>query len=132
MIWLKRISILLVLGAIVVGVFGYRHYQRQEYLRLAHENALITAQIWVATATYRDDPEQFMVFRDSMLTSGNVSREQLDKYLTMYTDEPERYLGFAQLVKKYVDSITAPLTGHIKRPLPPKAATDSVLTDSTR
>jgi len=109
LIWLKKLSIIVIL-LIALGIyFGNRHLNRQRFTDAGQKNALVTAQAWVATATYRNNPERYTEFRDSLLTASGISAEDLRDYLNKYQEEPEKYYYFTRMVKYYVDSLTSPL-----------------------
>lgn len=75
--------------------------------RLAEEDkvALVTAQVWIATAKYRNDPERYIEYRDSLLEASNVPRERIYAFLGRQEDQPEELLPFARKVQRLVDSI---------------------------
>ncbi len=107
MIWLKRIAPLLLAAAIY---FGYRY--GSDYLQKRADNretemALVTAQVWTATARFRDDSERFISFRDSLLKAENVTTKKLFKYLKRFEEEPELSLAFTNKVHLFVDSLSA-------------------------
>lgn len=116
MIWLKR---LLPLVLIVAGWMAYTKYQQHTTERFyddAERYALVTAQVWLASAEYRDDPQQFLNFRDSLLEATGLSLEKVDEYLRKYSKRPETYTPYLRLVKQYVDSLTQPMTDSLDKP----------------
>ena len=98
---------------------AYTEYQQHTAERF-HEDAecyaLVTAQIWLASAEYRDDPQQFLNFRDSLLEATGLSLEKVDEYLQRYSKRPETYTPYLRLVKQYVDSLTQPMTDSLYKP----------------
>ena len=115
MIWLKR---LLPLVLIVAGWMVYTKYQQHTAERFhedAERYALVTAQVWLASAEYRDDPQQFLNFRDSLLEATGLSLEKVDEYLRKYSKQPETYTPYLRLVKQYVDSLTQPMTDSLDK-----------------
>jgi hypothetical protein len=104
-IWLKRLLPLLVIG---LGWGGYslwdqRHTERQA--REEQELARVTAQVWIATAKYRQEPEKYIQYRDSLLQASGVPRERVLEFIKNSEDMPEELLPFTQVVKKLVDSL---------------------------
>lgn len=105
MIWVKRLAPLAMLAAIF---FGYRFYDesaRQAGSDQTARHAEVTAKIWLASAYYRNDPDRFVIYRDSVLTQAGLSLEQANEYLDIYSNESERYRDFAQKVAQLVDSL---------------------------
>jgi hypothetical protein len=104
-IWLKRILPLVIIG---LGVGGYVLWDKWSSERKALEErelALVTAQIWVATAKYRNEPEKFMHYRDSLLQATGVLRQRVLDFLKTREAEPEELFPFALKVQKLVDSL---------------------------
>ena len=123
LIWLKRLIPLLVIGG---GILGYNYYEKnteEKRLRQDDQKALLTAHVWVASAVYRDNPDRFIAYRDSLLEDNNVTREEMTGYLEAYGDRTERFNNFTWLVQQYVDSLsvmdywkTDTLTDSVKNP----------------
>ena len=106
MIWLKRLLPLLVIGLGVGGYFLWDGWNTKRLIRDESEVALVTAQVWVATAKYRNEPEKYMKYRDSLLQATGVPRERVIEFLKKREDEPENLLPFAERVQKLVDSLS--------------------------
>ncbi|MEW6411382.1 MAG: hypothetical protein AB1483_02785 [Candidatus Zixiibacteriota bacterium] len=129
MIWLKR---LLPFAIIVAAVFGYRYYSEQKAVRDAevqHRYALATAQVWVASAKYRYDPERFFQVRDSILASHSLTTASMDSFAEVNKDQAEKLYPFSTLVNDYLDSLLDIEDSLLQ------AVTDSIrnaATDSTR
>ena len=60
----------------------------------------------MASAQFRNKPERFIAYRDSLLKTHRVSEESVREYLDRYKNQPEKYQDFAKLVKQYVDSLS--------------------------
>lgn len=105
MIWVKRFLPLVILIAAWFGIDHYRNKQADEYDRLSREQALITARVWYLSARFREEPQTFLILRDSLLVESGVTTEQMHKYLELYNDRPEKYEQFTRLVSYYVDSL---------------------------
>jgi hypothetical protein len=95
---------------LLVIVFGYLLYdrittERQHQQTVRH--ALVTAQVWVATAKFRHEQESFMAYRDSLLKAHSLSKDIMRDYLDRYKNQPEEYDLFTRLTNKYVDSLSA-------------------------
>jgi ferredoxin-fold anticodon binding domain-containing protein len=130
LVWFKRLLPILIIGA---AWFGYQQWQLHSDKKRGHEEqriALVTAQVWVATATYQHDPERFLVYRDSLLKVIDVEVEDLYKYLERYENRPEQYLPFALRVSRYVDSL-ARIQDSILR-YPPDTADDTSAADTVQ
>ncbi len=57
----------MILLAIVLSVHLYRLHREDLRVKQEKKFADIAAQIWVASATYRNNPDRFKMFRDSLL-----------------------------------------------------------------
>jgi len=99
LIWLKRLAPLVVF---VAGVLGYQYYRDSVV-----ERHLRQARVWLASAVFREHPDKYIVYRDSVLAANKISTEQMNNYLTAYGDDSEDFGGFSLLVKQYVDSLSA-------------------------
>ena len=95
---------------LLVIVFGYLLYDRisaERQRQQAVRHAQVTAQVWVATAKFRREPDRFMAYRDSLLKVHSLSKERMRDYLDRYKNHPEEYDLFTKLVNQYVDSLSA-------------------------
>ncbi|MDD3731204.1 MAG: hypothetical protein PHU88_02380 [candidate division Zixibacteria bacterium] len=107
-IWVKR---LLPLVLVAAGVLGYLYYDKTTHTKKLLEDeqkALLTARIWVAGAFYRDEPDRFVSFRDSLLKANYLTPEDMTVYLQAYGDKTEQFNNFTWLVQQYVDSLSNP------------------------
>jgi len=122
--WVRRLILLM----IILGIWpAYRlgdYVITQRHVRQAREQALVTAKVWVATATFRKKPARFARYRDSLIAAHGLSREQMSEYLHLYEDHPEDYDLFARLVKQYVDSLCPEFSS--SDTLPPRQRRDRV------
>lgn len=98
----------------------YQQHTAERFYDDAERYALVTAQVWLASAEYRDDPQQFLNFRDSLLEATGLSLEKVDEYLRKYSKRPETYTPYLRLVKQYVDSLTQPMTDSLDKPRRPR------------
>jgi hypothetical protein len=91
---------------VLLVVFGYRYVdeRREQTLR---RHALVTARVWVARARYRDDPEGFAAYRDSLLDANGLTSAQIRDYLARAEEQPEQSEDFVSLVSEYVDSLSS-------------------------
>jgi hypothetical protein len=105
-IWVKRLIPLLVIGGAVLGYHYYDKITAEKRLLQDERKALITAKVWVASAVYRDDPERFLAYRDSLLKAEDVSEKDMIGYLQAYGNKTERFNNFTWLVQQYVDSLS--------------------------
>ncbi len=105
MILLKRLLPFLVIG---LAWLAYTYWDRTQSAQRAAEEehlALVTAQVWVATALYRDDPERYLAYRDSVLEANDVPRERVFDFLESRQSEAEELHPLAGRVKQLVDSL---------------------------
>ena len=106
MIWIKRALPFVVIAA---AVFGYRMYdahQKREQAFQTRQYALATAHLWVARARFRNDPQMYDSFRDSILAAYDISTDEISEFAQRHRDQPERYASYGRLVRLYVDSLT--------------------------
>ena len=105
MIWLKRLLPIIILAAAVGVYFLWDKWSAQRQLQEQDRVALVTAQVWIATAKYRNEPERFIQYRDSLLKASGVKREEVFGFLERTGDPPEELLPFARRVQWLVDSL---------------------------
>ena len=105
MIWVKKLAPLVILGLIALAWYTYDSVSTREMDRATDEYALVTAQVWIASAKYRQQSEQFVSWRDSLLASRALSLEKLEEYLDLYEAQPEESYVFVHRVRGYVDSL---------------------------
>ncbi|UCG62221.1 MAG: hypothetical protein JSV52_02740 [Candidatus Zixiibacteriota bacterium] len=105
MIWLKR---LLPFVIIAVGIYAYLQYSQkvaEEQAERDREYALVTAQIWVASAKLRASPDKFVRARDSLLSASSLNRDSVFNFLNADSATPERFTPFMTMVQDFVDSL---------------------------
>lgn len=94
---------------IVLAIWaGYTAWDRVAAERRANEEyrlALATAKVWIATAIYRDQPERFLAYRDSLLEASGVPAAEVVAWVKNQEDQPEELLPFAKKVQQLVDSL---------------------------
>jgi len=105
LIWLKRLLPIIILAAAVGVYFLWDKWSAQRQLQEQDRVALVTAQVWIATAKYRNEPERFIQYRDSLLKASGVKREEVFGFLERTGDPPEELLPFARRVQWLVDSL---------------------------
>ncbi len=97
--------------AAIIGLLSayliYGKYKAAKNAELSQKYALITAQSWLATAKFKDDPEKYIAFRESLLTGQKTTIDEIESFLSEYKEEAEKYVGYAGFVKFYVDSLVA-------------------------
>ena len=106
-VWIKRVSPLVL---IALAWFAYTHYtagQAEREETAIEQYALITAQVWIASAKFRENPDRFLGYRDSLLKVNLLTTDSLDSFLEEYKNEPEGLTPFARMVKGFVDSLIA-------------------------
>jgi len=107
LLWVKRLVPFILMVAVVLGYFLYHDISAKRQYQQVQRYALVTAQVWIATAKFRSEPERFIAYRDSLLKVHSLSEERMQNYLEQYKKHPERYDLFTRLVKQYVDSLSA-------------------------
>ena len=97
--------------AAIIGLlsayFIYGRYETAENEALSQKYALVTAQSWLATAKFKDEPEKYIAFRESLLAAQKITIDEIESFLSEYKDEAEKYIVYAGYVKFYVDSLAA-------------------------
>jgi hypothetical protein len=105
LVWIRRVVFLLLIIIIVSGYYVITRTGSYVGRKEADKYANITARIWVATARFNDNPEQYRQYRDSLLKAENITKEELNDYLREYERAPEKYLMFITAVNFKVDSM---------------------------
>ncbi len=105
LIWIKRIAPFVVITLVILSILWYNKHKKAEFAHNTDNYALVTAQLWIATAQFRNEPEKYLSFRDSLLTAKNISIKEIEIYLKKYEETPEDYYPFTAQLKKYVDSL---------------------------
>jgi hypothetical protein len=98
--------VFVLLPIVVAGFVIYDRIKNDRQDQQTRQYALVTAQVWVATARLRNEPETYLAYRDSVLRANGLSRQLMEEYLALDEDHPEEYYLFTSLVNEYVDSIT--------------------------
>jgi hypothetical protein len=115
MIAAKRLILPLVILMAVGAAWGFYHLRHQRELERTRYHALVTARLWVATATFRRTPEEYNAYRDSLLAEAGMTGVEVQDFLRRQSDQPEEYELFTRLVSWYVDSLTASAVHHTTR-----------------
>ncbi len=105
MIWVKK---LLPLVIIIVGIYLYVQYSQRkadEAAQRDREYALVTAQIWVASAKLRANPGEFARVRDSLLAASSLNRDSVLNFIKADSAAPERLSPFMTMVQEFMDSL---------------------------
>lgn len=105
MIWLKR---LLPIVVILLGWFtwkGITSAQQEKATAIDNQYALVTAQVWLASATYREEKAKFLSYRDSLMQANNITSDDLFHHLAVFEQDLGRELLFSQLVSRKIDSL---------------------------
>jgi hypothetical protein len=105
LIWLKRLLPFVIIGITILGYHLWDRWRTEKEENEQNRVALVTAQVWVATAKYRDDPEAFLAYRDSLLEASGVPGERVMAFLEQHSDVSENMLPFARRVQALVDSL---------------------------
>lgn len=105
MIWIKRILPFVIIAGLFFGYHFYNKSQLERKDKREKEYALITAQAWIATIKYREAPELYLAYRDSLLESYNLSADSLKLFVESYESNAEDLLQLSSRIKNNVDSI---------------------------
>jgi len=105
LIWVKRLAPFILLGVAWLGYHYGRAYVHEREAAEQDRMARLTARVWVATAIYRNEPDRYIQYRDSLLAVERISRDDLDTFLKRFENKPEEYLPFTLAVQAYVDSL---------------------------
>ena len=87
------------------GWTGYQSFQTER--REAHnlKIASVTAHLFVASAKYRDQPEIYTGYRDSLLAAKGTTKGELDSFPGQYGEDVFGYRNFVGLLDNLVDSL---------------------------
>ena len=107
MFWFKRLLLVAAIIGFPSAYFIYGNYKTAQNEELSQKFALITAQSWIATAKFMDEPEKYIAFRESLLVAQKTTIDEIGHFLSAYKEEAEKYVGYAGFVKFYVDSLAA-------------------------
>ena len=107
MIWIKRALPLIIIIAVWFGYGFYNDYQEGKTVRNELKYAEVTALVWVASAKFRDDPDYYISYRDSLLSTYQLDVEKCQQFIDTYQDNPEKLGNFSFMVKTFVDSFIA-------------------------
>ena len=106
MIWVKRIAPFLL---ILLLWFAYRIYTQLHESAQANSDgriARLSAQSWMASARYRENPQEFQKFRDSLLHANGLDDVSMKKYVNSIERDPDRQLAFSIILSRTVDSLS--------------------------
>lgn len=67
--------------------------------------ALMLAKAWVGSALYRDNPEGFLTYRDSIMKTVDLTNDDFNAFVEKHKAEPEVLGPFTEKVKIYTDSL---------------------------
>jgi hypothetical protein len=105
-IWFKRIIPFVVL---VAGWFCYQEYNAWSTQKVATQDEIMaqaTARIWVAAGEFREDPERYLEYRDSVLTASGLTLDQMKGLIKRCESDPAGLFPFTQSVYDLVDSLS--------------------------
>jgi hypothetical protein len=105
LIWIKRLVPFIIITAAVYLYLHFTSLKDEEEARLEQEYALVTAQIWVASARLRSQPEEFLRYRDSLLDEHSLTEQDLLAYVRSDSSSPEKLYPFSRTVQEMVDSL---------------------------
>lgn len=103
--FVRRFGIVILIPILISGYYGVRHFRRLWLEQDVERMAQATAEIWVATATYRDSADVFLAYRDSVLTSHQLSQSDIDAFTSRFRETSEEYAGYMSRVNDLVDSL---------------------------
>ena len=105
MIWLKRVAPIFL---ILAGWAFFHFYSDNSEIKKTDDEekyALLTAQVWVASAKYRNEPEKYLAYRDSLLTASNLDNKKALDFIDKYEKRADELVNFASLVSQFTDSL---------------------------
>jgi hypothetical protein len=105
LIWIKRLAPFIIIAAAVYLYVHFTSLRDDKETRLEQEYALVTAQIWVASARLRSQPEEFLRYRDSLLDEHSLTEQALLAFVRKDSSSPETLYPFSRLVQEMVDSL---------------------------
>ena len=106
--WLRQFLVPLAVVVLGLAYWGWHRAHNRQLAAATDKYAYVTAHLWVATATYRQDQQGYFKYRDSLLSANSVSVDQVEEFLRRWREEPERYDDYAHRVSQLVDSLLAP------------------------
>ena len=77
----------------------------KQELAIQKQYAFVTAVAWVGSMKHRDEPNEYICFRDSLLEEHNLTNDSLKMFMLSYEDKAEELGEMAVYIKSYVDSI---------------------------
>lgn len=107
LVWFRRILPLVVIGALWFGYTAWDEYATERDSQEQDKIALVTAQVWVATARFRNEPDKYLAYRDSLLTAAGLPLDAARDFVGEQEERPEELLPFVQKVQLLVDSLAA-------------------------
>ncbi len=105
MIWLKRIAPFVLIAVLYFGNIYYTEMQAEKKKAEEKRYALITALAWVGSLKHRDEPNDYLCFRDSLLEEHNLTNDSLKIFMQSYENHAEDLGKTAAYIKAYVDSL---------------------------
>ena len=107
MIWVKRLSPLVLITVLWFAYSTYDKYRTKKFAAEADHRALVTAQVWVASAEFRSDPAKYLAWRDSTLKANSLPPSEMGDYLRLLQGKSASRQEFASRINHYVDSLAA-------------------------
>ena len=127
-VWVKRFAPIVLLAALWYGYRGWAGMNAASEEAQMQKVSLAVAQIWIGSATYRDQPEKFLVFRDSLLKADGITQNEIDAYVKNREVDPDDSYLFSQTVSRKVDSIYRIIDSTLRANRPPDTSTVKVAT----
>ena len=105
LIWLKRIAPFVLIAILYFGNSYYQNMQTAKKKADEKRYALITALAWVGSMKHRDEPNDYICFRDSLLEEHNLTNDSLKMFIESYKNKAEDLGNMTAYIKSYVDSL---------------------------
>lgn len=89
------------------GIWAFRDYRATRAAEIEAEDraiAEVVSQVWLAGAEFRNNPERFLQFRDSLMESAGLTKTKLLDYVTR-VDDPGRRAEFVTVLSQAIDSL---------------------------
>ena len=104
-IWFRRLAPLILIAIVIRGWVWWSDYTEYQQFAADEKIAVVTAHLWIASAKYRSEPDRYLTYRDSILTANNLTIVEIDALTKKYTDDPDKYRQFSNMVKLLSDSL---------------------------
>lgn len=99
---IRILGVLILIAVILGGYFYIKNKEEAEKQKEFYRYAGVISEVSVAAELYRNDSDSFLIVRDSILRSYDLSMNDITGFRNRLKSEPRQW----QRVWEYVDSIT--------------------------